>query len=478
MHLSESLRRPDPTDLEGLRRALSASDPAGRLYPIGLRTIEIGDEVLGRLPAAISAMTKGRQITVLMDSTPMRRKDADLKREVLGLLAEKFDVTPVVLHPRNAELHVDEPTITQAQNAVAKADCVVAIGSGTITDVSKEATRRTGVPPLVVLQTAASVNGFSDNLAVVLRNGVKRTVPSRWPDVLLIDLPTLAHAPAAMNLAGLGDLLALWTAPADWYLAWLLGMDSSFHPSPAGMLLDQGRELLEKADTLRHSEPQGLELLARVLTLSGLAMGIAGSTAPLSGTEHLVSHLIDTEAGHAGRPLAFHGAQVGVSAVVIAGAWDILLEQFDPNEVDLDRCFPDLDGLRPLVRKAFASIDTTGRAVEECWSDYSEKLARWCTCRSNLKAFLRDWAVHREEFRKITSPQSGLAAALREAGAPSRYCELGPPPPPHIIRWALRNCHLMRNRFTIADLLFFLGWWNSDFIERVLRRAQSVGGGL
>jgi glycerol-1-phosphate dehydrogenase [NAD(P)+] len=478
MHVSESLRRADPRDLEGLWKALLASDPAARLCPIGLRIIEIGDEVLGRLPEVILKMTKGRQITVLMDSTPMRRKDADLKREALSLLAGNFDVTPVVLHATNAELHVDEPTITHAQNAVVKADCVVAIGSGTITDISKEATRRAGSPPLVVLQTAASVNAFSDNLAVVLRNGVKRTVSSRWPDVLLIDLPTLTLAPPGMNLAGLGEMLALWTAPADWYLASLLGMDSSFHPAPVGMLLDQGSELLAHADMLKRSEPQGLELLARVLTLSGIAMGIAGSTAPLSGTEHLVSHLIDIEAGPAGRPLAFHGAQVGVSAVVIAGAWEILQEEFDPGGVDLNRCFPDPDGLRPLVRDAFACIDATGRAAEECWSAYSEKLARWHVCRSNLEAFFRDWTVHQSEFRKMTSPQSVLAAALRAAGAPSRLGELTPPIPSHVTRWALTNCHLMRNRFTIADFLFFLGWWNTDFIERLLRRALSVGGGL
>jgi len=402
MQLSESIRRADPRDLEGLRRVLSANDPAARLYPIGLRIIEIGDEVLDRLPEAIIKMTNGRKIIVLMDSTPMRRKDADLKREVLNLLSGNFDVTPLVLHPKNAELHADEPTISQAQNAVAEADCVVAIGSGTIADVSKEATRRAGDRPLVVLQTAASVNAFSDNLAVVLKNGVKRTVPSRWPDVLLIDLPTLALAPPAMNIAGFGDLLSLWTAPADWYLAWLLGMDSSYHPAPADMLLDQGRKLLENAAALKRSDPQGLELLARVLTLSGIAMGIAGSTALLSGTEHLVSHLIDMEAGLAGRPLAFHGAQVGVSAVVIAGAWEILLEEFDPGAVDLHRCFPDPDELAPLVRDAFAGIDATGCVAEECWSDYSKKLSRWHTCRQNVEAFLRDWDVHRSEFRTVS----------------------------------------------------------------------------
>ena len=40
----------------------------------------------------------------------------------------------------------------------------------------------------MVVQTAASVNAFSDDMAVLLKAGAKRTVPSRWPDALLVDL--------------------------------------------------------------------------------------------------------------------------------------------------------------------------------------------------------------------------------------------------------------------------------------------------
>jgi glycerol-1-phosphate dehydrogenase [NAD(P)+] len=59
-----------------------------------------------------------------------------------------------------------------------------------------------------------------------------------------------------------------------------------------------------------------------------------------------------------------------------------------------------------------------------------------------------------------------------------RFGELDPPASPETVRWALRNCHLMRNRFTLSDLLFFLGWWDDAFVERLLERAHSVGGGL
>ena len=61
---------------------------------------------------------------------------------------------------------------------------------------------RAGRIPFVVVQTAFSVNAFSDDMAVLLADGVKRTVPSRWPDALVVDLGVIADAPAAMNQAG------------------------------------------------------------------------------------------------------------------------------------------------------------------------------------------------------------------------------------------------------------------------------------
>ena len=75
-------------------------------------------------------------------------------------------------------------------------------------------------------------------------------------------------------------------------------------------------------------------------------------------------------------------------------------------------------------------------------------------------------------------PPEKLGRALKEAGAPSRFRDLDPPASEDIAFWALRNCHLMRNRFTLADLIFFLGWWEDAFVERLFERAHSAGGGL
>src|SRR5215212_1849836 len=478
MTVAGGLEGADPTDLAGLRGALALADPEGKLAPIGMSSIEIGADALSLLPEVVANLARGPRVVLAMDATPMRRNDGDPKDEAERLLAGRFEVRRAVVGEGRAQLHADEEALAEAEAAVRDADCVVAVGSGTVTDVCKEATARPSAPPLVVVQTAASVNAFSDDVSVLLKSGTKRTVPSRWPDALLVDLPTLASAPTDMNLAGFGHLISMWTAPADWYLASVVGMDDSYHPAPVAMLYEQGRELLDAAAALRRGEPEALDRLAHVLTLSGITLGIAGKTAPLSGTEHLVSHLIDMAAEQAGNPVAFHGAQVAVATVPVAAAWEITLSELDPSTMNLDRLFPDESTTEPVVRAAFAGIDPSGRVGEECWSDYAKKLALWRRSREHVERFLGEWPEHRARICEMVLPPERLGDPLSQAGAPTRFGELDPPASPEVARWALTNCHLMRDRFTLADLLFFAGWWDEAFVDRLLDRACSAGGGL
>jgi glycerol-1-phosphate dehydrogenase [NAD(P)+] len=472
MTIAGALTRADPTDLEALREALAASDPDGKLAPIGMSRIEIGPHALEHLPEVVSDLARGRRVVLVADATPMSRNGEDPKELAAQLLEKDFELGRSVIGARReGELHADEKALSETERAVDGAGCVVVVGSGTITDLCKAATWHKGSSPLVVVQTAASVNAFSDDMSVLLQEGTKRTATSRWPDALLVDLLTLADAPPVMNLAGFGDLLAMWTAPADWYLASAVGMDDSYNPAPVAMLYEQGRAMLDDAKALGRHDPEALERLARVLTLSGITLGVAGKTAPLSGTEHLVSHLLDMNAEQHDLPFALHGAQVGVATVPVAAAWEALLSRLDPTKVDLDRCFPEPETLEPLVRGAFAEIDPTGRVGEECWNDYSQKLVSWRQCRTQVEMFLENWPRHRTELEGMVVSPERLGAALTEAGAPARFRELDPPISNEIARWALRNCHLMRNRFTLADLLFFFGWWDDEFVEEKLERA-------
>ena len=72
--------------------------------------------------------------------------------------------------------------------------------------------------------------------------------------------------------------------------------------------------------------------------------------------------------------------------------------------------------------------------------------------------------VRRRAGRLLASPER-LVGALRAARAPVRLTQLGVRD--STARWAVANGHLMRDRFTVADLAFFMGIWD----DRGRRRA-------
>jgi glycerol-1-phosphate dehydrogenase [NAD(P)+] len=144
--LAGGLEWADPTDLDGLREALELADPEGRLAPVGMSRVEIGPEALSLLPEVVSEFAGGPRVVLVVDPTPMRRDGDDLKSEAERLLGGRFEVRRAVIGEGRGALHADEAALDETAAAVSGADCVVVVGSGTITDVAKGATARAGTP--------------------------------------------------------------------------------------------------------------------------------------------------------------------------------------------------------------------------------------------------------------------------------------------------------------------------------------------
>ena len=470
----------DPVALGDLRERLAAADPLGRLSPIGLREVVIGPDGLDQLPRIVGELKVPGDVVIIQDATPMRRSGADLKPMVAELLSGGSDAQPVrvaTIGRADAPLHADAAALAEADRAIAGAGCVIAVGSGTITDIAKDATHRAGDLPYVVVETAVSVNAFSDNMAVLLRDGVKRTVPSRWPDALVIDREVIAAAPPAMNRAGYGELASMFTAPADWYLASVVGVDASFHPGAVALVRDAADAYLQAADGVAAGDPAATQELARIMTLSGIALGVAGRTAPLSGTEHLVSHLLDMDAAARGHATAFHGAQVGVASVIVALAWERLLADLDPDRL-LHAAASDAPAMHRQVSAAFAALDGNGSAAAECWRAYEAKLGAIERHRDGLRRLAEEWDEHRRVIGDIVIEPARLVDALRSASAPVRFRDLNPPVDEVVARWAVRNCFLMRDRLTMADIAHLGGLWDDAFVDRLFSDAARLGAGL
>ena len=465
------LKHADPSDLQALRQALSLADPQNKLKPIEMDSISIGPNALDLLPEIVAALSNRKKTLLVMDSTPILRNGVNCKERLLELFTGQ-EVACLVL--TDNPLHADEKNAETIIAALKGVYCVVAVGSGTICDLCKDASSRvTPLVPMVMVQTALSVNAFSDGVAVVLRNGVKRTLPARYPNVLLVDMQIVQEAPHDMNLAGFGDLAATWTAPADWSLANRLGMTDAYHDAPGDLLREQTAMLFEQGAALAARDTAAMDRLAKVLTLSGLAMGVAGESSPCSGTEHIISHMLDMSAKD--RPLAYHGQQVSISAILTAIAWDILFDELEAENISV--CFPQEETMRQMVYEAFKPLGSETAA--ECWADYQKKLALWHEKEATVRDFFAHWAQHKSELKTLFARPQVVSGGLQAAGAPTRFSNMNVPVlDGDAVRWALLNCHLMRKRFTLVDLLFYIGWWNESFVERILERAEALNSGL
>jgi glycerol-1-phosphate dehydrogenase [NAD(P)+] len=464
-------------DLEGLRARLSLSEDHETLQPLGLGGVALGRGVLERVGALVTEVYDGGgDVALVADRNEMAAPDGEVKAivaEQLAAIAGGGAVRQVHVGNRHGDTHADAQTVEEACRACDGAGVLVSVGSGTVSDIGKALSARLDGIPLVIVQTAASVNGFADDQSVMLVDGVKRTITTRWPERLVIDTDVIARAPAELNLAGLGDLLATYTAPADWALARRAGQDGTYSQTVVALARAHVDKVLDLAAGIAQGESEAVENLAAALTLSGISMGVAGRTAPASGMEHAVSHLIEM-AERPGDPTPRHGAKVGVLSVLAAMLWSRVRAAARDGALGGLR-YPTPEQMRPRVLAAFAALDPSGRMGEECWRGYSVKLERWHASRGTLDQLAADWDEFEAELDGLLATPQRLIDALTTAGAPLRLGALGVDR--QTLRWALANGHLMRDRFSVADLAFFLGIWEERDVDALLEDADRLGAG-
>ncbi len=456
---------PPPDDLPALRQWLGAQPDAAELAEVPMREIVVATDALTRLPGMLDDLDAPRRVLLIQDDRRYLRAGADLKPLVHDLLAGTGRNVDVLTLPPSADglVHADMANVERGRAAIAgQATAVVALGSGTVCDVAKHACltaeREDGArTTLVLVPTAASVTAFTSSLAVLLVDGVKRTRPSRFPDAVLCDLQTLAAAPAAMTRAGLGDCVARFISYGDWYLAHQLGLVDRYSETPLAMMgADLDDVYLEHAPLVAQGTPEGLAFLVRQVLLAGLAQSIVRISTPLSGTEHVVSHVLDMGAHAWGRATALHGAQVGIATPLAARAYELLHERFDPGQ---PRPVPPAPAdVEALIRERFAVLDPTGRMAAECWRDYQKKLALWAAAEARFDDVRARWDGDvGPRLRELVRPAATIREILRRVGHPLAFEELDPPIPTEQARFALSNAHLIRERFVIGDLLWWLG---------------------
>ena len=460
--------------LERAQDLIQAADPNKTLPQCEIRQIEIGPEALFSVGEVVERfLPQNSKIGLIVDKKIIFRQNSEAKQTVREILAKKFIIEIIELDDGHPELHASEDVIAVSAKKAAGVDGIVSIGGGTITDIGKMTSVALGGIPHIVIQTAASVDGFTDNVSVILINGVKRTVPSRWPEALIADTTLISEAPTLMNRAGYGEINSMFTAPADWRIAALLGFEKKFHWGPIQLLQGVGEGIEVWSPGLRNSDIGSTEKLVNALAIRGIVTGVADTTACLSGIEHLISHMLDMYQGAHHLAIGQHGAQVGVGSVYAASIWDLIFLKFSSAPVELSK-FPDKEALRVKVLETFGSLDSSGSLAEECWKDYEKKIDYWTSNFSAIESVLNQWSTHSAELRTLIKTPEEIVHGLISSGSPVSFQDLEPVISGEVGRWAVSNSHLMRNRFVGIDLLEFLGMWNEAEIDWVFSRTAQV----
>ncbi|MEM2319309.1 MAG: NAD(P)-dependent glycerol-1-phosphate dehydrogenase [Candidatus Bathyarchaeia archaeon] len=189
---------------------------------------------------------------------------------------------------------------------------VFGVGGGTKIDIAKLSSARRGVP-FISVPTTASHDGLSSPLSSVKGLEKPYSVKAQAPIAIIADTDLIMQAPYRFLASGCGDVIAKFTAVRDWRLAHE-ERSEYYGEYAASLALMSAKLVMQNAWVIRSKSEEGLRVLLEALISCGVAMSIAGTSRPCSGSEHLFSHALDMI-----RPNnAMHGEQCGVGAIMMA----------------------------------------------------------------------------------------------------------------------------------------------------------------
>jgi glycerol-1-phosphate dehydrogenase [NAD(P)+] len=412
------------------------------------RALEIGSDILGKTARVFGEYFPNATAVIVADTTTFAvagKVVAEQLKQAGVASREPFLFT-------DPNVYAEYSYVEQLEAALKGHQAIpVAVGSGTINDLTKLAAFRTGRPYMCVA-TAASMDGYTAFGASITYQGSKQTFDCPAPVAVIADLEIIRRAPREMTASGYADLLAKVTAGADWLLADALGVEAI---DPQAWNIVQGglHEALSQPAALAAQDAEAMAGLTEGLMLGGFAMQWSKSSRPASGAEHQFSHLWDMQHHtHQGKAPS-HGFKVGIATLAVTALYDWLLQQ--PIEtLDVARgvaAWPGKAESEARVRTLFREEDFTAKAVEETHAKHVEK--------SQLQFQLERWRAHWPELREHLRAQliafADVKRMLAEVGAPVEPEQIG------ISRSRLRSAfgqaYHIRRRFTVLDLVVRAG---------------------
>ena len=413
----------------------------GKEHYAALKAVRVGKDALNDLPELVSSL--GFKSLYLI-SDPITYGIAGEKCvNILTAAGIKHKIIQL------SHLGFDEATLGELIiNMPADCDLCVAVGTGSINDMTRYFSFKMG-RPFFTVATAAPMDGFASSVAALQVNHLKTTFEAQTPTAIIGDTEILKGAPYRMIAAGLGDLLGKFTCLCDWKLAKVIN-DEHYCTNVVELVEDCVSSVLNGAGKAKERDPETLGNIMEGLVLAGVAMSLYGNSRPASGCEHHMSHYWEMMFEQAGKRPVPHGTQVGVGTVLILK----LVEQLRAKGVDFEAARAaakayDQAAWEESIRAAYGPaaqgvIDMEAKALK---NETTARLER-------IDTMEKHWAEIDALLAALPSAQS-IMDILRSLDSPCLPGEIEVDN--ELLKRTFMYCKEVRARYTILQMVWDLG---------------------
>ena len=425
------------------------------------KAFELGQGILGRVPALFNEYFSGRKAVLVADKNTWRVAGAQVFEalQAAGIPTEKFLF-------EEDEFHADWDHIELLDKVLDESGAIaVSVGSGTINDLCKLTSHHHKQSYLTV-PTAASVDGYTSFGASITYQNAKQTFDCPAPVAVVADVDVIAAAPKDMTAAGYADLAAKVPAGAEWMIADVVGAEP-IQPAAWHVLQDCLDDLLSDPAGVAAGDPKAVADLFEGLILSGFAMQAARSSRPASCCDHLFSHILDMTHHRYKGKFVSHGFQVAIGTLTMCAVFDEFLK-YDLSDIDVDACvaaWPTLEEEQARALKIFENFPAPRLGYDNIAKKYGDAE----TVRRELSVVRDNWATLRERLAGQVWSFAKMQEMFKIAGAPYEPEHIG------ITRKDIREMfpivQLMRWRYNLLDLAK-----RGRFYDRLVASVFSKGG--
>jgi glycerol-1-phosphate dehydrogenase [NAD(P)+] len=328
-------------------------------------------------------------------------------------------------------------------------DIIVCLGSGVLNDISKIVSKMTG-KPYIIVATAPSMDGYASASSSMSMDGVKVSLNSKCPNVVIGDIDILKTAPVHMSKSGLGDMLAKYVSICEWRIAHIV-KNEYYCEQVASMMRTALKNCVAVADRLLTRDKEAVKAVFEGLVMAGIAVNYAGLSRPASGVEHYISHIWDMRSHEFGTPEDLHGIQCAVGTLIAV------------------KLYEKLKMITPDRKKALASASAfdweaycedlrafLGRSAESMIAqEAKEQKYNLEKHAARLEIILENWDAILKIMEEELPAAADLEKAMKNIEIPATMAEIGQDPA--IFAKTFISTKDIRDKYVLSRLAWDLG---------------------